>query len=153
MVIKTVQYLWALPLTLFGFCLALCTGIFDRKQRFIVIKNAQTAIVFIVYGAILQALLKRHPFGNMQAVSVGCCILAQDADCARSSLVHELVHVQQALRWGLLFPIAYLLASLWAWARGGHMYRDNRFEVAAYAAQDNAMDNAIDNVANNQAPQ
>jgi len=44
---------------------------------------------------------------------------------------HEQVHVGQMERWGILFLLAYPLASLWAWARGGHPYLDNAFEREA----------------------
>ena len=48
-----------------------------------------------------------------------------------TALQHELVHVRQYERWGLLFVPAYLVASVFARSRGGHAYRDNPFEVAA----------------------
>ena len=47
---------------------------------------------------------------------------------------HEHAHVRQYERWGLLFFFAYPLASLIAWRRGGHYYRDNVFEVEARRA-------------------
>ena len=130
-----IQFLWALPLTALGFLIVILTWYFDRKQRVSHVQYAQAAIVFVVYGKLLYKLLRRHPLGHMQAVALGCCILAQDAACAQSTLTHELVHVGQALRWGVLFPFAYVLASLWAWARGGDLYRDNVFERAAFAAE------------------
>lgn len=131
----TVQFLWALPLTALGALLVIFTWIFDRKQRVDSVQYASAAIVFVVHGKLLGKLLCHHPLGNMQAVALGCCIVAQDEACAQRTLTHELVHVGQALRWGPLFPIAYVLASLWAWASGGDLYRDNVFERAAFAAE------------------
>ena len=44
---------------------------------------------------------------------------------------HEHRHVRQAMVLGALLLPLYGLASVWAWARGGHYYRDNWFERAA----------------------
>jgi hypothetical protein len=46
---------------------------------------------------------------------------------------HELVHVRQYERWGVLFIPAYLLCSLVLWLTGRDPYRDNPFEREAYA--------------------
>ena len=135
-----VQFLWALPLTALGALLLIVTWLFDRKQCVATAQYAQAAIVFVVHGKLLGKLLCHHPLGNMQAVALGCCIVAQDEACAQRTLRHELVHVGQALRWGPLFPFAYVLASLWAWASGGDLYLDNVFERAAYAAELKAQD-------------
>lgn len=49
---------------------------------------------------------------------------------------HELTHVQQQYRWGLLFYPAYLFVSVWIWIfmRDLHSYYDNPFEVEARRA-------------------
>ena len=47
------------------------------------------------------------------------------------TLAHELVHVAQYDRLGVFFFPAYGLASLGALIRGGHHYKDNRFEREA----------------------
>lgn len=49
-------------------------------------------------------------------------------------LEHELCHVRQWRRYGLLFVPRYLRASWRAWRTGGDPYRDNAFEVAARRA-------------------
>lgn len=46
-------------------------------------------------------------------------------------LSHELVHVQQWRKYGILFAILYPMASLLALIKGKHYYRDNRFEREA----------------------
>lgn len=46
---------------------------------------------------------------------------------------HERIHVRQYERWGPFFIPAYFLAGLVAILRGGHGYRDNRFERQAFA--------------------
>jgi hypothetical protein len=47
---------------------------------------------------------------------------------------HELRHFAQARLFGPLLPPAYLAASLWAAASGGHWYQDNAFEKDARRA-------------------
>lgn len=44
---------------------------------------------------------------------------------------HEMRHVAQNERWGVLFGPAYVVACIVAWARGGDFYSDNYFEVQA----------------------
>jgi hypothetical protein len=51
-----------------------------------------------------------------------------------TELEHELAHVGQWERHGILFPLVYVLASLTARRRGGRWYHDNRFEVEAREA-------------------
>lgn len=51
-----------------------------------------------------------------------------------AELEHELEHVRQWRRHGFSFPVRYVTASLAARLKGGRMYHDNRFEVAARRA-------------------
>jgi hypothetical protein len=46
-------------------------------------------------------------------------------------IAHEAIHVLQWKRYGLLFPLLYLLDSLWRAVTLGNYYYDNRFEVEA----------------------
>ena len=65
-----------------------------------------------------------------RAITFGHVVLSVD-ELDQATLQHELVHVRQFERWGPLFIPLYLTASAWAYGRGGHFYRDNRFEVQA----------------------
>lgn len=125
------QWLWALPLTLLG--LAFWSHAFFYKQKYAQahIWWAQAAPVFVAHSPLIAWCLKRHPWGEMQAVALGCCVLAQDAALLRHTWPHEAVHVQQALRWGPLFPLAYAACSVWAFAQGRCIYADNYFERQA----------------------
>ena len=76
----------------------------------------------------------RHPMGNMQAAALGCCILAQDAEALQRCWAHERVHVAQAMRWGVFFPLAYILAGMRAYSSGACRYMDNPFEREAESA-------------------
>jgi hypothetical protein len=68
-------------------------------------------------------------------MTLGHVILGVDGSALDANRRHELAHVRQCERWGPFFLPAYGLASLWAWARGGHYYRDNAFEVDAERAE------------------
>jgi hypothetical protein len=69
-----------------------------------------------------------------RAITFGHVVLAVD-DLDPSTETHELEHVRQYERWGPLMVPAYLGASASAKLRGGHPYRDNRFEVEARRAE------------------
>jgi hypothetical protein len=124
-------WLWALPLTLCGLPLWLGMWFFRPKGLQAQCYIARAAPVFIAYGAPAGWLLKRHPYGEMDAMAIGCCVFARDAATLARTLPHELVHVQQALQWGPLFPLAYVLCSVWAHLRGRNAYADNYFERQA----------------------
>lgn len=64
------------------------------------------------------------------AITLGRHVFAWRALNERET-AHELAHVRQWQALGWRYPIAYLAASLVARRRGGHWYRDNRFEVEA----------------------
>ena len=65
-----------------------------------------------------------------RAITFGHVVLSVDA-LDEPTFRHELEHVRQFERWGPFFIPLYALASAWAAARGGHHYRDNRFELEA----------------------
>ena len=69
-------------------------------------------------------------------MTVGHVVLGQTDAALDLSRTHETVHVRQYERWGPLFLPAYALASVYAWAKGRNPYRDNIFEVEAYACDD-----------------
>ena len=71
------------------------------------------------------------------AITLGHHVLAWRPLTERE-LAHELAHVRQWARYGLAFPIAYLLAALRAKRAGRRWYHDNRFELDARAAADQA---------------
>ena len=115
---KVLARLWAGPWSLLGLALA---PSFDRRV--------------VCRGILLceGAAWPRRLGWRYRAITFGHVVLAVD-ELDRSTLDHELAHVRQYEIWGPLFIPLYLLASLGARLRGGHPYRDNRFEVAARAA-------------------
>lgn len=70
---------------------------------------------------------------HASAMTLGHVIIGRTpADLDRTRL-HEWVHVRQYERWGPAFLPAYLLASGWLWMRGRDYYRENPFEIEAFA--------------------
>jgi hypothetical protein len=117
-------YTWAAPTTLVGLAtgsLTLMTG--GRVQA------RRGALEF--HGGFATW------FGDVcgfDAMTLGHVILGRDALCLDVLRDHEQAHVRQVERWGPAFIPAYLAASLLAWHRGGHYYRDNWFERDARRA-------------------
>ncbi len=116
------RYVWASPATVIGLALA----VFAR----------QIAIVDGVveaHGPLLGWVLAHLTIvpGGVAAITFGHVVLGRNADALDWTRAHERVHVAQYEKWGPLFLPAYVLASLWAFVRGGHLYFNNRFEREA----------------------
>lgn len=79
----------------------------------------------------IGALLMR----DWLAIAIGTHIWAWRRLTDRE-LAHELAHVRQWRRHGLLFPLRYLAASIVAGHAGAGWYRGNRFELEARVAED-----------------
>lgn len=125
--------IWAFPITVFGLILAL-PAMLPRHGRIIHLRHATTPAL-LVTGTFADRLLAMHPLGNIIGMSIGHVVIVREAHLTYRLLEHELAHVRQAARWGLLFPFAYLMSSLHQACRGRRAYRDNLFEVQARAAE------------------
>lgn len=126
--------LWALPLTLVGMLLALPILLWRGKVHFV----RTTTPAMMVSGPVADYMLNRHPFGPMCAMAIGHVVIAEERGLTPQVLTHELAHVRQAACWGILFPIVYLAASVWAVLHGQDAYWHNVFEVAARQAEKQA---------------
>jgi hypothetical protein len=115
--VRGLRLLWAAPGSLVGLVLA---PFFRRR--------------FIRRGVLLceGATWPRKLGWRYRAITLGHVVLAVD-ELDDHTFRHELVHVRQYEHWGPLYMPAYVLASVIALVRGGHLYRDNRFEAAARA--------------------
>lgn len=123
--------IWAAPLTVFGVLLALPVVLF---RGHVVLVRGHT-IALLVRGPLADHMLSHHPFGSMNAMAIGHIIIAVNEGLSSRVLIHELAHVRQAARWGVVFPFAYLASSAWAAIRGRDAYWHNRFEIAARKAE------------------
>lgn len=120
------RYCWVLPVSCLGLVLI----------PFVIISGGAVWFrdgVIEAEGGILSFLLSRllSRF-DIDALAIGHVILGQNQDSLNRCRDHEQVHVKQYERWGLFFPLLYLLFSAVALARGLDPYRDNRFEQEAF---------------------
>ena len=81
----------------------------------------------------LRAIGRRWIMPDWLAITIGPLILAWRPP-SEQELAHEVAHVRQWRRHGVLFVPRYLLASQRAARAGGDRYRDNVFEIEARRA-------------------
>lgn len=127
LLIQLILRIWASPYSLLGLVigfLGLATGTKLQLVRG----------VLEFHGGFVTWLLKKTPV-NAVAMTLGHTILGQSADYLQAARNHEHVHVKQYERWGPFFVPAYLLSSLYLWVIKRDPYRDNPFEVEAYAKE------------------
>ena len=123
--IRLLAYLWASPYTLLGLTIGAIGMLGSAKGRV-------RGPVVQFHSGLVQWLIRRLLGVNIAAITLGHTVLGQTETELDRSHEHELVHVRQYERWGLLMGPAYLLCSLILWLRGGRAYRDNPFEREAY---------------------
>lgn len=123
--IGTLVRLWALPYTLLGVATGL---ILLGRLKFV-------DGVIEIHGPRVAWVLQRLPVSAL-AITLGHCVLGQTQAALDLTRQHERVHVRQFQRWGFLMGFAYLGASAWLWLQGKDAYRDNPFEIEAYAVDD-----------------
>ena len=130
--IKTVgsciRYCWVLPVSCIGIVLL----------PFVILSGGAVVIaagIIEAEGGILRFLLScRCPHFTIDALTIGHVIFGKNRESLMRCRNHERVHVRQYERWGLLFPLLYLLSSATALVRGMDPYLDNRFERDAFCA-------------------
>lgn len=114
------RYIWASPCSALGLVLAVPILLLGGTLH--------------VRSGVLQAALSRTarrsrlPFS---AITFGHVVLGQSEEALHHLSAHELAHVRQYERWGLLFFVAYPLSSLVQLLRGRDPYWFNHFEVQA----------------------
>lgn len=91
--------------------------------------------VIEVHGRAVAAVLSNLPV-PARALTMGHVVFGQDDLDLQLTRKHERVHVAQYERWGPMFVPAYVLSSLLLYAKGRDGYRENPFEVEAYAIDD-----------------
>lgn len=127
---RAAAYLWAGPNTLVGLGIAALTQVTGGRV------SRVEGVVEVTGGAAAWLLRNAVPLpGGAMALTLGHVVLARDEDAAARTRRHERVHVAQYERWGPAFVPAYALASVLAYLRGHHGYRDNRFERPAFGVE------------------
>ena len=86
--------------------------------------------VIEIQGPLVRYFLSRS-FVRASAMTLGHVILCCDNDCRNRFRAHELVHVQQAERWGPMFLPFYLGMMAWTWRRTGQGYWFHPWEIEA----------------------
>ncbi len=124
-ILRLSAYAWALPYTLTGVGIGLLLG--GRFQR---IEG-----VIEIHGPRIAEVLSRLYVPAM-AMTFGHVVFGQTAAALEITRAHERVHVRQYERWGITFVPVYLLISAFLYFRGRDGYRENPFEVEAYAVDD-----------------
>lgn len=126
---RAAGYAWAGPFTLLALLLVVAPARLLRARVRLV-----AGVVEATGGPLPCALSGLVPGLPIAALTLGHVVLARSEDEAARWREHERVHVAQWSRWGLLFPFAYLGASLAARLRGRDPYLDNPFEREAFRA-------------------
>ena len=124
-VLRFIGYLWALPLTIFGFILA--TG---GRSAFLNSDDEWCFHYVALEGGLMMKFFSTFDFG---AFTCGAVICYRDKSLQNNKHLvrHEKEHFYQCRRWGLLQPIIYYTHSGILLLQGRNPYWDNLFEVAA----------------------
>lgn len=126
---RAAGYAWAGPFTLLALLLVVAP-LALRKSRVRVVAG----VVEVTGGPLPRLLGRLVPGLGVAALTLGHVVLARNDEDVGRWRAHERVHVAQWARWGVLFPFAYLGASLVARLTGRDPYLDNPFEREAFRA-------------------
>ena len=123
------RYTWPAPYTLIGIAIGLLLfGRFRRVDGVVEIHSPRIAAVL------------NHLYVPALAMTFGHVVFGQSQAALDATRDHEKVHVRQYERWGIVFVPAYLAASAYLLLTGRDAYRDNPFEVEAFAIADRQSD-------------
>lgn len=122
-------YAWASPTTALGLAVVLLAS---RRVRVSVVDGVIEAHGPAIAWALTHLTVLA---GGASALTLGHLVMGRDSRALQSTRVHERVHVRQYEQWGPLFLPAYVVASAWTVATGGHFYLDNWFERQAFWAE------------------
>lgn len=125
----TLLIVWALPYSVLG----VLVGIMGCLSGGSVQRRGNT---LEFYGGATNWFLHNICGSWVSAITFGHTVLGRDPETLDRCRDHEWVHVRQYQRWGPFFGPAYLLSSLWMWWVGKDPYRDNPFEIEAYAEEE-----------------
>ncbi len=133
---RTVKVLWVLPVSLCALPL-LPFAVWRARWRVCdsVLEISSPALAWFLRGPWFRVMSGGEGFA---AATIGHVIVARDPQCLDRCRVHEHVHVRQCERWGVLFPLVYVLAGLYAAIKAKHWdayYWNNVFEREARAAE------------------
>lgn len=93
---RYLKFLWALPITLFGFLILLIA--LPSRPRMIWLGIGDTKAL-CAWGGWLEFLLNKHPLGSMLSVTLGHVVIARDVRQMCLCSTHEFEHVRQTELW------------------------------------------------------
>lgn len=135
--------LWALPVSvwaIFLLPLALYRARWALNQG--VLEITSPGLSWFLRGIWFRALAGSDGFA---AATIGHVVIARDGRSMTLCRAHEYVHVRQCERWGVFFPVAYVVAGLLAVLRTKNwasLYGDNPFELEAEEVSAACMQNS-----------
>ncbi len=122
---KLLGILWAAPISLVALLVAIPLSLGRATLRY------RLGAIDCSGPSVARALTWLPTRGRVDAITIGHVVFSRDEQTAKTWCEHERIHVGQYERWGIFFPLAYVIASIAAWARGKCPYRDNTFEREA----------------------
>jgi hypothetical protein len=126
-VLCVLKIIWAVPWSLFGLAIGGLGLISGGRVR----RNGRT---LEIWGGYLPTILSVFPFYSGSPVATfGHVVLGRTECYLDACREHQLVHVRQYERWGVLFVPAYLLCAIVLWFQGKRVYYDNPFEQQAFS--------------------
>ena len=123
--VRVVLIVWAAPGTVPGLVVGVVGLLTGGKYQL------HTGVLEF-YGGATARFLTMTPV-KAAAMTFGHVVLGRDAPSLDFTRAHERIHVRQYERWGPFFIPAYLFFTAVLWMMGRDAYRDNPFEVEAFA--------------------
>lgn len=131
---NTLQTLWALPISIVGHLIA-WTMVFFHAYDFVEIEGH----VFYFHVSDNAPLFVKKLWKKWAGNTIGEVIVMNvpvNSEYWKAVKVHELEHVRQCRRQGILTPVIYFAGMISAWAAGEDAYKMNPAEIAARRAAD-----------------
>jgi hypothetical protein len=123
------RYLWAAPATAAGLVPAALACAMGASAR------VADGVIEVAGGRLDRWVGSTPARFKFVAITFGHVVIGQSHAVLDELRPHEHEHVRQYERWGVLFFAAYLGSSGLQWLCGRNVYRHNRFERQACAAQ------------------
>lgn len=128
--LRLLFYLWVMPVSILGLLVALIARSSGGSIEHV------DGVLEAAGGWPARVMRRGLPFaGSVLAMTLGHVVVGTSLAALAETRDHERAHVRQFERWGVLLLLAYPVAGLVAWLRGGHPYHDNRFEREAREAE------------------
>jgi hypothetical protein len=124
--ILLMKVLWASPWSFWGLSVGTLGMVTGARVR-------RSGRILEFWGGLLPLFLKYFPFvAGSPVATFGHVVVGRTDRHLDACRAHQLIHVQQYERWGLLFVPVYIGCSGYMWCCGKRPYYDNPFEREAF---------------------